>query len=283
MTDIVAWKITSNNLKELLQPYEFNFIPVSLDELSQYLPLGAYTTFRTYEKEKFLNLEAHINRLEETSNLLNCPISLNKRKLYTAIREAVRRFPHSESRIRITVDLSESIGDIYIALEPLILPPQSVYDYGVKVITCPLERHVPKAKVTNFIKTASETRQKVEKDIFEVLIVNREDKILEGLTSNFYAIKNDTLYTSKKDVLMGVTRAMVIEIAKIEGLPILFESIHLSEISYLQEAFLTSSSRAIVPIVEINGKKISDGLPGKYTSKLYRIYIEKVKSMVKSI
>src|SRR5258708_9939270 len=92
------------------------------------------------------------------------------------------------------------------------------------------------------------------------------------MSSNFYAIKDDTLRTAGADrVLHGIARRILLEVAP-GVLPVQFDPIHLNEIDVLQEALLTSSGRGVVPIVEIDGRVIGTGKPGSYTRRLRAAY-----------
>ena len=111
--------------------------------------------------------------------------------------------------------------------------------------------------------------------MFEILLTNN-GKILEGMTSNFYAIKGKTLVTARSGILLGVTRRAVLRLARGEGMSIEYRSPKVGE--KFDEAFLTSSSRGVVPIVSIDNQPVGQGKVGKWTkilSKAYQAYVEK--------
>jgi branched-chain amino acid aminotransferase len=107
--------------------------------------------------------------------------------------------------------------------------------------------------------------------VFEGLLV-RKGRILEGLTSNFFYLTGGKLGTAAHGVLNGVTRRQVIKIARESHMEVLYRSLQLVDISAIDEAFLTSSSRGIVPIVTINEKHIGFGGVGQGTQRLLRLY-----------
>mgnify|MGYP002412873953 CR=1 FL=1 len=117
----------------------------------------------------------------------------------------------------------------------------------------------------------------------EVLLVNDAGNILEGLTSNFFAMDDHILKTADQDVLFGITRSVVIELAKEMGIEIKFEPVKISEIEKISEAFITSSSRGILPISKIDGIKIGHETPGKITQVLMRKFEEKTLSLADRI
>jgi branched-chain amino acid aminotransferase len=96
------------------------------------------------------------------------------------------------------------------------------------------------------------------------------------MTSNFYAIKKGkTLITAQSGILLGVTRRVILRLARGQGISIEYRAPKLSE--YFSEAFLTSSSRGVAPIVFIDNKPVGQGRVGKWTqmlSKAYQAYVK---------
>jgi branched-chain amino acid aminotransferase len=95
------------------------------------------------------------------------------------------------------------------------------------------------------------------------------------MTSNFYAVEGKTLVTARSGILLGVTRRVVLRIVRGQGMSIMYRSPKISE--NFDEAFLTSSSRGVVPIVSIDQKAVGRGKVGKWTkmlSKAYQAFVE---------
>ncbi len=94
------------------------------------------------------------------------------------------------------------------------------------------------------------------------------------MTSNFYAFNGKTLVTAQKGILLGVTRRAVLRLARGQGMSIEYRSPHVDE--KFNEAFLTSSSRGVVPIVKIDDKPVGQGRVGAWTKTLslaYQAYV----------
>ena len=113
-------------------------------------------------------------------------------------------------------------------------------------------------------------------NVSDALFVNEQDHVLEGTRSNFFVFRGDTLITPRSEILYGITRNVVLELAKgrfaIEERPIL-----LSELPQVDEAFMTSSSREITPVVQIDEIVIGSGKPGPRTYELEQRFIEMVE------
>ena len=107
--------------------------------------------------------------------------------------------------------------------------------------------------------------------IHEGLLVSDDGAILEGLSSNFFGILGGRLHTEDTRVLAGVTRSMLLEIAK-GVLPRGKGPVHRAAVPKLEEAFITSVSREILPVVRIDGETIGSGRPGPVTLDLVRAF-----------
>jgi branched-chain amino acid aminotransferase len=212
---VITWKLSSLSAAGkpdlLLLPLESR----SLDDASLQLPGGAYTTFRTFASRKVLHLQDHLARLEQTAALSGQPIHLDRAALRRALRQTITSpAPEADDwRIRLTLDLEDRPGDIYICLQPLETPPSEAYESGVLVTTIDLQRQLPKAKLTRFIARAGDVRQHLPAGVNEALMVDPRGCLLEGLSSNFFAVRAGLLYTAEEGVLSGITRSLVLQAA----------------------------------------------------------------------
>jgi branched-chain amino acid aminotransferase len=285
---LVLWKILFHPSQVELQALDIPPQVKTFDQLAAHLPGGAYTTLRTYQARYTLRLEDHIRRLEESAALVDIPVRLDEGLLREALRLALGQVashahtlaspggahatrpsaPSAETqpfteevRIRLTLDLQQQPGALYIAVEPLETPPARAYQEGVRVITCDLQRPLPQAKLTGFIARAEHLRQALPEDVNEAIMVDPEGRLLEGLSSNFFALSGGALFTAGEAVLAGVTRGLVLEAAAQVGIPVHLEPIHVEDIPTLQGACLTSSSRGLLPVRQIDAFVLGEGRP----------------------
>jgi branched-chain amino acid aminotransferase len=267
--DILAWKAKYRESKYELMKIEIPAEWDTLDAVTTHLPGGAYTTFRTYDHNKVIRLDDHLERLEESARLAHKPIKLKRLRLREALRNVIDEYPGDmDLRIRVVLDLEDFVGEIYIMAEILKTPPQGAYHSGVRVITCKLQRDNPKAKLTASIHVADKIRGLLPTGVEEALMMDEAGRILEGLTSNFFAVKGGELWTNKDSVLSGITRSLVLDEAIRIELLVNLRSITIKEISDLEEALITSSSRGILPIKQIDRILIGNGNPGPITKRL---------------
>jgi len=168
-------------------------------------------------------------------------------------------------------------------LEALKVPGPFEYQMGVKVVTRWLHRQNPKAKLTDFIETAAEVRKDIPTGMNEVLMISEDQRVLEGLSSNFFAISKGIIYTADQEVLSGITRSLVIKFIEEDKIPLKLEGIPIDQLTGLDEAFLTSTSRAVLPVTEIDGKKVEKGVPGSFTQKIMAGYWAKIEQELETI
>lgn len=266
---IRTWQITARGTREIHLPNAS-----SLDDVTRQLPEGYYTTFRTYDScTRVIGLTAHFNRLP------NVDASLLRRNL----RLLLEPYRPGEARVRL---METKQGRFYISMEPLKLPPPEVYEKGVCVETVTLLRMNPREKSTAFIGASEAERKKIAREgIFEALLV-KNGRILEGLTSNFFYVMDGVLHTARHGILLGVTRAMVIRAARGAGVEVRYKPLKLDQLPAVEEAFITSSSRGIVPVVQIDEVTVGQGrryaepveAVGALTKRLsaaYETYVQK--------
>jgi branched-chain amino acid aminotransferase len=281
---ISLWKIDANS--ENCTPIQLvdEGALKTLDDLSKALPGGVYTTLRTYHHYEVLQFEKHITRLEESARLINKPLSLNRVLMKQVIRGIIDDISFHEIRIRITVDLEEELGAVYISTEKLTTPSKEMYVKGVKAVTYPDHRNNPKAKLTRHLAVASKIRKHLETNgINEILFIDDSGLILEGLSSNFFAIRENTIFTRSEGVLLGTIRGAALDIIGELGWPVNFEGLSKFELASIEETFITSTSRGVLPIVEIDQQVIGAGTPGPLTKILMEKYEDWIEKNLEAI
>jgi branched-chain amino acid aminotransferase len=245
----------------------------SLAEASARLPEGAYSTLRTYGGHGIVRFEAHLERLEESVRLQGRRASLDRGTARRLVGAALEEGRHPESRLRLTF----APPRLFASVEPFRPPPPDRYEQGVACVTLSrVHRDQPHAKDTRFIGTARRVYGDLPEGMEEGLLVADDDSILEGLSSNFFAVLGGALCTEEERVLAGITRALVLEVA--EGrLPVARRPARRDELPRVAEAFITSASRGVMPVVRIDDATIGDGRVGRETRGIIRAFEELVR------
>ena len=245
----------------------------SLDAVTRQLPDGYYSTFRTYDGcRRVLGLKAHLRRLYDPVTSPDVSASFLRRQLTPLLEH----FLPDEARVRLIMTKQ---GKVYVVAEPLKLLSNEVYENGVRVETTQIHRDSPRLKSTSFISASDSERKHIAQEgIFEALLV-KNGIILEGMTSNFFYVlrtESAAVYTARRGILLGVTRRTVIHLARGRGVEVKYQPLKLNHLSAVDEAFITSSSRGVVPVIQIDEGTIGQGRPGQITRKLMSAYDEYV-------
>ena len=250
----------------------------TLDEASAGLPAGAYTTLRTYGGSRILRLGQHLRRLEESLALQGRPASLDPGAMRAGLAAALAAARHPESRLRLTFVPPR----VFVSVEPFEPLPESAYRDGVACVTVPLHRDQPHAKDTRFIATARGAYGRLPAGVHEGLLVADDGSLLEGLSSNFFAVRRAVLQTEEHRVLLGVTRALVLEVAE-RVLPVERVAVRREQLPEVSEAFITSVSREVLPVVRIDGQAVGDGPPGPRTRAIMAAFAELARREAESL
>lgn len=246
----------------------------SLDAITRQLPDGLYTTFRTFGgRTRVIGLMAHLARLYDPLPALHVVPHAPAEVLRRALSALLGNFAADEARVRLVLTLKSEPGALYVAIEPLHLLAPAVYEHGVRVITVrQLGRETPTLKSSAFIgKSQQERTHLAQVQAFEGLLV-KQGRILEGMTSNFFYVKDGVLGTASRGVLLGVTRSMVVAAAREAGIGVVYRSLNVKQVPGISEAFITSSSRGVVPVVAVDDIPVGDGHPGPVTQRLMSGY-----------
>lgn len=271
MSDLQLFAITAAGPQPLPTPNAAK----DFTDLYHGLALGVYSVIRSYDHNKFLRLDHHLARTVKSMRLLGWDYHLDESRLRQAIHTLCTAYPAPEMRVRIDV-LAEPAYRLgtesceLLALMPFTPLPNTYYTQGVTVdFAADLHRANPLIKTADFAEARKRSGQ--PSAAYELLLVEN-GKILEGTSSNFYGVRNGVLYTAGAGVLEGITRSLLLDLA--HQLPILvqLEAIRMDEIGQLAEAAISSSSRGLLPVVQIGETIIGSGQPGPYTRRLMAAY-----------
>ncbi len=245
-----------------------NEATLSINDVAVLRGYSAFESLRTYNQRPF-HLEEHLERLYRSAQLIELDIPYTRRAITEIIHEIIARNTYIHASIRILVTGGYSDDGVMpsgkpvlaVLITPLAERDMERFARGVKVITSHLERITPGAKTANYVVAIRSLKEAVRHHASDALFVNEQGHVLEGTRSNFFVFRGDVLITPREGILFGVTRNMVLQLAQdrfaLEERPVL-----LDELSQVDEAFLTSSSKEITPVVQIDDLIIGGGKPG---------------------
>jgi branched-chain amino acid aminotransferase len=256
---------------------------ISINDVAVLRGYSVFESLRTYDRRPF-HLDLHLTRLYRSATLIEMEIPWSSEEIAEVVREIIVRNTYRHAAIRLLVTGGESEDGILPSGKPMLvvmITPLGERDMerfakGCKLITTKLQRISPEAKTANYIAAVRALKEAVKRDATDALFVNEREHVLEATRSNFFIFRGDTLVTPRRGILIGITRNVVLELSRsvfaIEERPILLE-----ELSLADEAFVTSSSKEITPVVKINDRIIGEGKPGQRTYQLEQLFIEMVE------
>ena len=243
--------------------------------------------------KKIIDTDQHLNRLRLSLNKIKIKYNFNKKKLKQIINKLIKlnNIVNGYIYIQITRGVAERKHEFPKKYKPTTIiftkklnVDKKIYEKGVKIITIPDLRWLRRdIKTTSLLPNILSKQLAVEKKAFESWLIDNGN-ITEGSASNAWIIKNSkTIVThpANNKILKGVTRDTIIKILKKNNFNVKEKPFNLIEAKNAKEAFLTSSTLSVLPVVKIDNYNISDGKPGDITKKilyLYNKYISKNKS-----
>lgn len=255
---------------------------ISINDVGLLRAYSVFESLRTYDRRPF-HLDEHLNRLYHSAELIELDIPWSRGQIADVVREVIGRNPYLHAAIRILVTggvsedgiLPSGAQTLAVLITPLPERDMERFARGYKLITTRLQRVAPEAKTTSYVAAVRALKEAARQGAEDALFVNEQGHVLESTRSNFFIFEGDTLVTPREEVLIGITRNVVLELARgrfqVEERPIL-----LAELGEADEAFVTASSKEIVPVVQIDDLVIGNGKPGPRTTELEQRFIDMV-------
>lgn len=248
------------------------------------------TLFETLKARgrKILLQDEHLDRLELSAGLLNFPC--DRKRIATSLAQLARALTASVSRIRLTLSRGpyeglnlpdKEKGWYLLTAVPLTEVTTAEREMGADCVVAPNQRsnllnHLPQMKRGNYADCLYAADYACRKGAREALFVDAEGNLLEGSTSNLFAVIEQQLVTppTGKMILAGVMRRQVIDTATELGIPVTERALKREELTTAAEAFLCNSLIDILPIATLDGSPLQRGETWKLLLKTLQMRIE---------
>ena len=236
---------------------------------------GVYESVRVEQGVAF-HLDDHLQRLANSASLIELTLPAPPEVIGTWVEPLLARNRVTRCLLRI-VALGPTPGNGPLCTlwpqEPPDYPP-SLYEQGVELITVEGVRYLPQVKSLNTLLNFLARRRARQQGAHEALL-RQGDMVTEGASSNFFVVQEGRLLTPPEElVLPGVTRKLVLRLAQEAGIPTEERRLYLSERAAWEEAFITSTSRKVLPVTRIDGQPVGNGQVGPLTRRLMDIFAE---------
>lgn len=249
---------------------------------------GVFDFMRTYGGKPF-HLDRHLERLRRSAELIDLEFPWTQDELKAIVTETIDRNDHAESNVRIVV--TGGVSDDFITpkgqprLMVMVTParqlPESWYTDGAKILIEPTERYMPGAKSLNYIPAIRALKRAQAVGAIEAVYMDRKNRVLEGTTTNIFAFFGDRLVTPSEDILPGITRGVVLELAE-PMYEIEIRDLHIDELLRADEVFITASNKQVVPIVQVDDNIIGTGKPGAHTRHIMQLFAAHTGATIKA-
>lgn len=269
-----------------------NFIPIEqavipIDERGHQFGDGVYEVIRVYNG-KFFMVEEHIQRLFNSAQAIKLFVDHSAEDIQNIMYEAVEKsgLIDCDVYIQITRGIAtrkhlfpDSPVSMSMTVRPMRVTDEAVRHEGMKAIFHEDERWANcYIKSLNLLPNILAKQSAHDAGCYEAILV-KDGFVTEGTSSNVYMISNNTIYTTplSKQILPGITRMAVRGIAKKLQIPFVEKQFTSEELLRADEVFITSTTNEIMPIVNIDGRKINNGTSGKLTLTINKEFMELVK------
>ena len=245
---------------------------------------GIYEAMTTHNGKAFM-FDLHLTRFKKTANFMGIRIPATDEEIKTAVQTLILKNsgPTRENlniKFILTggetlhgIDYDERKPTFYIFSEKFVPISDDIFKNGAKVVSHKFLRQYPEYKTTNYIEAVKCQKKQNESNALETLYTF-QGKILECATSNFFIVKDDVLITPDQNVLKGITRKIVLDLARQNNIKFVLREISLDELKSADEALLSASFKEIVPVTSVDDFPIGNGKVGPITRKLFDLFTE---------
>jgi branched-chain amino acid aminotransferase len=263
---------------------------------------GVYETLRTYNGQPLL-FGRHMERLRASADMLALAVPLTDSEIEQRFRETMGAAglgddPSREAYIRILV--TRGVGElsydpagcpaptVVVIVKPHVAPPAEVFARGVRVALVPVVRNHPGSvspliKSNNLLNNALAMQEALRRGGFEGVMRNYKGELAECTQSNLFIVKDGAALTPPVDagLLPGITREFLFEVGAAAGIPVREAVLKDADLLGADESFLTSTTREVVPIVQVDDRAIGSGTPGPVTAALLTRYREMAQALTR--
>jgi len=245
---------------------------------------GVFEGLRSYSGRVF-RLDEHLDRLYASARAICLEIPLAKEAVAQAVIDTLAANTLSDGYVRLVVTRGAgSLGldpnrtknpQVIVIADTLALYPREYYEKGLRIVTAATQRTQsaalsPRIKSLNYLNNIMAKLEGLQAGCVEALMLNHKGEVAECTGDNIFVVRGTKLLTPPPDagILEGITRNAVMELAHAAGIDCREQTLVRHDLYTADECFLTGTAAEVIPVVEIDGRKIGPGAPGPVTKRL---------------
>jgi len=261
---------------------------------------GVYETLRTYNRVPFL-YDRHMRRLRQSAERIMLDVPFDDRTMLEWIdqtvaaagqlQEAYIRILHTRGVGDLSYDLkSTPAPTTVIFVKPFEAYPPRVYHDGIRLALIEMLRNHPKSvnpiiKSNNLLNNALAMQTAYKSGAEEALMCNYRGELTECSQSNFFMVRGGAVLTppSAAGILEGITRAFIFELGRELGIDVREETLTPKDLETADEMFITSTTRDLSPVSNVDGTLVGNGKPGPITTRLTELYHRRAEELTRAV
>jgi branched-chain amino acid aminotransferase len=254
---------------------------------------GVFEGIRIYSGKVFKHRE-HIERLYDSAKAIALRIPMSPEEMTVAVEAAVKENKKVDGYIRLVVTRGAgSLGidprkcepAVIIIVDDVSLYPKELYDTGLEIITASTIRNHPNAlnpriKSLNYLNNILAKLEAIRAGCLEAIMLNHKGEVAECTADNLFLVKKGVLKTPPTDAgaLEGVTRGLVLELARKAGIPALETTLTRHDVYIADELFLTGTGAEVIAVTKVDDRAIGSGKQGPITKQLREAFTAAIRA-----
>lgn len=245
---------------------------IGISDLAILRGYGIFDSFKTVNGHPIW-LDDHLERFYHSASQMNLPVKYDSEELKQLLSTLMEKNDMPDSVVRMTLTggyspdgYNPGIPNLIVTQQPFSYD-QSFFEKGTSLITFSHQRQLPGVKTIDYLQAVMLQPMLREKGAGDVLY-HFNSEVLECPRSNFFIVTADNdIRTPMRNILPGINRKKVLDM---HDLNVRETIITLDDLQTIKEAFITSTTKTVLPVLQIDGRQIGDGKPGEVTRSIWK-------------
>ncbi len=254
----------------------FDKAHIALNDLGVLRGYGVFDFYRSYNGKPFY-LKEHYARFQNSAISIGLKVPVSFVEFEKITLDLLKKNKVKDASFRAVLlggpvqnSLSPAKPTFYILNEEAYVPTKEQLQKGVGLMVHEYVRYIPEAKTTNYVEAVKMQKERMKQKAYEILYVSNGE-VFECSTSNIFMIKGNHLITPNKKILNGITRRVVLKIAKKDFI-IEERDVEIYELLLADEVFISGTNKEILPVVRVGKDIIGNGKVGEKTKLLQKLW-----------